>query len=76
VQAADLPQEFMDTFASEATATLRFTNFVLYYCIVRQPYHFGADFSCTLLQLVVILNNLYDILTGQLAFITETFKLF
>ena len=41
-----------------------------------QSYHFGADFDRMLLQLVDIMNTLFNILTGQLTFITETFKLF
>ena len=43
---------------------------------IRQSYHFGADFDRMLLQLMDIMNTLFNILTGQLTFITETFKLF
>jgi len=43
---------------------------------MRQSYHAGADFNRMLLQLVDILSTLFNMLTGQLTFITETFKLF
>ena len=43
---------------------------------IMQPYHFAADSDHVLLQLVDILRTLFNILSGQLTFITETFDLF
>ena len=43
---------------------------------MRQSYHFEADVNRMLLQLVGILNTLFILLTGQLIFITEAFRLF
>ena len=43
---------------------------------IRQSYHFRADFSRVLLQLVDILNTLFNMPAGQLTFIAATFKLF
>jgi len=41
----------------------------------RQSYLFATDSGRGLLQLVDILNTLFNILSGQLTFITETFEL-
>jgi len=43
---------------------------------IQQLYHCGADLDPVLLQPMDILNTVLNILTRQLTFITETFKLF
>lgn len=44
--------------------------------LTRQWYHFAADFHHLLLQLVDILDTLFNTLSGQLTLITEMFELF
>jgi len=62
---------------------LQFANRLQFVCCehgfsssMRQWYHFPADFHRPLLQLVDILNTLFNILSVQLTIITATVELF
>jgi len=59
------------------TVLLAIWNNLLWSSSTEQSYNFAADFGRGFLQLVDILNTVFniDLLSGQLTFFTETFEL-